>query len=81
MISSLAKNGQIQRAEEILSRMELYHKQGRIDHGPNTISFNTLIDAYAKARNPLKAEEVLRRMMALSQSGNDLASNIKAGKN
>jgi len=76
-MSSLAKSGQIQKAEEILNRMENYHSNGRMDLSPNTISYNTLIDAYAKARNPLKAEEVLRRMMTLSQ--NDIESNVKAG--
>jgi pentatricopeptide repeat protein len=80
-MSSLAKSGQIQKAEEILSQMETYQKQGRFNLSPNTISFNTLINAYAKARNPLKAEEVLRRMMALSHIQGDVESNVRAGTN
>jgi pentatricopeptide repeat protein len=75
VISSLAKNGHVQRAEEILRRMESYHKDGHTELGPNTITYNTLIDAYAKARDPVKAEEVLRRMMVVSQTRDD----VKAG--
>jgi hypothetical protein len=64
-------NGAAVRAEKILRRMEsLYENGGRDELFPNTISYNTVISAYARSGevgSERRAERILKRMDKLSQ--------------
>lgn len=55
--------------------MEKTYQNGATEIGPNTITFNSCINAYARVKQPQKAEDVLRRMIAISvkasENGND----------
>lgn len=64
-------NGAASRAETILKRMEQLYNDGERDElRPNTISYNTVISAYARSGevgSERRAERILRRMDRLSQ--------------
>ena len=51
--------------------MEVLYHQGEKDLGPNTITFNTVICAFARARKPREAEEILKQMMEISREDSD----------
>lgn len=59
------------RAETILVRMEDLYRKGRIELKPNTISYNTVISAFARSgayKAAEKAEAILRHMDYLRKS-------------
>jgi hypothetical protein len=68
------------RAEAILDHMQKQYKEGTTDVQPNTVTFNTVIDAYAKSQDPSapeKAEALLYRMEAEHKAGNmDAKPNV-----
>ena len=51
--------------------MEVLYHQGEKDLGPNTMTFNTVICAFARARKPREAEEILKQMMEISRENSD----------
>lgn len=62
-----------ERAEEILEWMDRLCKQGNKDVGPDTISFNAVLDAWARSgdRNaPRRCEQILDHMDELFRAGN-----------
>lgn len=65
---------EMQQVEAILKYMHDLNKEGHRDVVPNTVAYNILISAYARLSEshhhqdaPLKAERVLRRMMAIGK--------------
>ena len=71
------KNGleEIEMVEDILQYMHKLHDAGLEYVIPNTVSYNTLITAWARLSGPLhpdaplRAEKVLRKMIALKEEG------------
>jgi hypothetical protein len=62
-----------ERAEEILEWMDRLCKQGNKDVAPDTISFNAVLDAWARSgdRNaPRRCEQILDHMDELYRAGN-----------
>jgi len=72
-------NGAAYRAEKILKRMEQLYETGERDElCPNTISYNTVISAYARSGemgSERRAERILRRMHKLSQQKDNSDGN------
>jgi len=71
-----AKNGleEVEMIEDLLQYMHKLHEEGGLDYVmPNTVTYNVLISAYARLSGPihpnapLKAEKVLRKMIALRE--------------
>ena len=61
------------RAEAILERMQELYEAGNVDIKPDTISFSTVISAWAKSGDPAaakRAEAILERMQELYEAGN-----------
>lgn len=65
---------EVEQVQRLLKYMQDLQKDGHTDAAPNTVAYNILISAYARlslSRHhptaPLKAEEVLRRMIAIGQ--------------
>lgn len=79
VLKALAKShekGSIDRAVNILDRMEEKSKKGKKSVTPDAVSYNTLILAYANGGGKFSgkaAETVLRRMERMYHSGNELA--------
>ena len=80
VILALARKGDAEEAEKLLNRMEEMYQNGHVDCGPNTITFNSCIHAFAKAKQPEKAEEILRRMMQQSRQGDEPRDEIKVSE-
>ena len=57
-------------AEVLVSQMEELSSQKNMNIRPCTITYNTLMDIYAKIPNAAKAEELLRKMINQYNSGN-----------
>lgn len=80
VMRTLAKHGYGSKAEELLNHVEeIYQTGSDRDLSPNTITFNSCIDAYAKAKQPHDAERILRMMMMISsQDDGKREEEIKA---
>ncbi len=68
------------RAEMILSRMKQLYDLGEFDTKPNVVTYNTLLDCWAKSSSKgsaEKAEKLFREMQDLYKSGdNGLKPNV-----
>ncbi len=67
---AITKSGELDapnRAEKFLRELGATHSYG--DIAPNRITFNNLINAWAKGGSPDRAEEILLRMEELSKTG------------
>eukprot|EP00979_Chaetoceros_neogracilis_P001878 scaffold341_cov235-Chaetoceros_neogracile.AAC.18 len=79
VVGTFAKNGEPEKARQLLNDMEILYQQGDKDLGPNTITFNSVICAFARVQKPQEAEEILKQMMAISRKDNEArADEIKA---
>ncbi len=77
MLDAWAKSGggraSAERAEEILEWMDRLHKGGNPDVKPDTITFNAVLDAWARSGDrmaPRRAEQILDHMDELYRAGN-----------
>jgi pentatricopeptide repeat protein len=60
-----------QRAEDLLNEMNHRYGQGQASVRPNTISYNAVMNGWARAKNPEKAAAVLQKMYAdVKKEGN-----------
>ena len=77
MLDAWAKSGggraAAERAEEILEWMDRLYKGGNPDVKPDTITFNAVLDAWARSGDrvaPHRAEQILDHMDDLYRAGN-----------
>jgi len=79
VVGTFAKNGEAEKARQLLNDMEGLYQRGEKDLGPNTITFNSVICAFARVKKPQEAEEILKEMMVISRDDNEArAEEIKA---
>lgn len=77
MLDAWAKSGggrkAAERAEEILEWMDHLYKAGNDEVSPDTITFNAVLDAWARSGDRMaaqRAEQILDHMDDLYRSGN-----------
>ena len=58
----MPKNGNIEAAEEILSKMETMYQNGKKRMKPNKYIFSSIITAYGNNGDSAKAEKLLQKM-------------------
>lgn len=71
-INAFANIGDAQKAQELIARMYLSHKEGRASHKPSLFSWNILLGAWSRSSDPRAAEQaesVLKRMYELYDDG------------
>lgn len=87
VMSAIVKYGgrdAVQKAEEMLDEMEELYKNGNKYVRPGEITFNILLNAYAKSKDPAdveKAEKLLNRMIERSEKSDgkgDMNPSIKS---
>jgi len=83
-IDAYAKNGDGDKAEELLNMMdELYQNEGIQEYKPDTRSYNSVMNAFSKSLEKnaaAKAETILRKMTSIYEQeshGEDLKVNLK----
>lgn len=77
VINAWVRCGKVERAEEILKRMENFSSQGHTNMSPNVISYSTVMDGWAKAifdkDSIAKMENVFHRLIVVHKDGNNNA--------
>ena len=71
MMKTLTSNIEATKIEECLIHLEQSFRSGVLEAKPNASSFSIVANAYAKERNPLRAEKVLKRLEVLYRDTGD----------
>lgn len=78
-LDSLARGGAAPRAQELLERIEALYKEGYYAVSPDVVSYNSVLNAWAKRNSPEKALELLQSLEEKHESnGPDNLSDIQA---